>query len=260
MDVSRLPAWLLLAVVVGVAVSIAVGAILLANRTMPEAGREQNSTLSPFISVVGLIYGALLGFTVVMAWQQFSSAQVIVADEASTLTTMYRQTVAMSEPEQTQLRQLLRQYASAVASSEWDRQSSGGASDGAGGAITGMYRVVGTQPPGLASGPINQAFLNQVTVLASDRTTRIIDAKPRIPGLLWVVLVFGGTALVALTGFLRMGTTLGHIIVSGTIAILLGLLLCIPFRLDHPFGTDRGITPETFQRSFEVFDAVDRGI
>jgi hypothetical protein len=248
----------LLAVVVVVAVSIAVGAILVANRVMPEAGKEHNSTLSPFISVVGLVYGALLGFTVVVAWQQFSSAQAVVANEASTLTTMYRQTVAMPEPEQTQLRQLLRQYESAVVGVEWERQSSGGAIDNAGAAITGMYRVVGSQPPGLASGPINQAFLTQVTVLASDRTTRIIDAKPRIPALLWAVLIFGGTVLVAITGFLRMGNTFGHAVVSSTIAILLGLLLCIPFLLDHPFGTHRGITSENFHRSVEVFDAVDR--
>jgi len=122
-----------------------------------------------------------------------------------------------------------------------------------------MYRVVGSQPPGVAVGPINQAFLNQVTVLASDRTTRIIDAKPRIPGLLWAVLIFGGTVLVAITGFLRMGNTLGHAVVSSTIAILLGLPAVHPLSARPSFGTHRGITPETFQRSVEVFDAVDRG-
>jgi hypothetical protein len=196
---------------------------------------------------------------VVVAWQQFSMAQAVVADEASTLTTMYRQTVALPAPEQTQLRQLLRQYANAVAGSEWEHQSSGGTSDSAGSAITGMYSVIGSQPPGASSGPINQAFLNQLTVLASDRSTRIIDAKPRIPSLLFAVLIFGGIVLIALTAFLRMGSKLGHMVVSSTIAILLGLMLCIVFLLDHPFATHRGITPETFQRSLEVFDAVDRG-
>src|ERR1700687_5809604 len=97
-EISRLPVWLLLAVVVVVGISIAVGAILLANRAMPEVGKEHNSTLSPFISVVGLVYGSLLGFTVVVAWQQFSSAQAVVANEASTLTTMYRQNACMSVP------------------------------------------------------------------------------------------------------------------------------------------------------------------
>jgi len=259
MSGSGTPLWLLLVLVVAGAILIAIGSISVANRTMSEVGKEHNSTISPFITVVGLVYGALLGFTVVAAWQQFSSAGVIVANEASTLTTMYRQTVAMPEPEQTQMRQLLRQYASAVAGPEWDKQRSGGTSDSARAAITGMYRVIGNQPPSVASSPINGEFLSQLTALASDRNTRIIDAKPRIPLLLWAGLIFGGTAIVALTGFLRLGSTIGHAIVSSTIAVLLGLLLCTAFSLDHPFGSGRGITPAPFQHALEVFDAVDRG-
>lgn len=77
--------------------------------------------------------------------------------------------------------------------------------------------------------------------------------------MLWTVLIFGGMVLVTLTAFLRMGSTLGHMVVSGTIAVLLGQLLCIVFLLDHPFGTHRGITPESFQQSLQVFDSVDRG-
>jgi hypothetical protein len=256
---SGTPLWLLVVFGVGVATLVAVGSILLANRIMSAGGKEDNLNVSPFLTVVGLVYGALLGFTVVVSWQQFSSAGAVVASEASTLTTMYGQTVAMPEPEQTQVRQLLRQYTSAVAGPEWDKQGSGGTSDSARKAITGMYRIVGSQPPGVASSPINGAFLNQITTLASDRATRIIDAKPRIPALLFAALIFGGTVLVALTGFLRLGSTIGHMIVSGSIAVLLGLLLCIIFSLDHPFGNERGITPAPFQHAVEVFDEVDRG-
>jgi hypothetical protein len=256
---SGISLWLLMVFGVGVAILVAVGSILLANRIMSAGGKEDNLNVSPFLTVVGLVYGALLGFTVVVSWQQFSSAGAVVASEASTLTTMYGQTVAMPEPEQTQVRQLLRQYTSAVAGPEWDKQGSGGSSDSARNAITGMYRIVGSQPPGVASNPINGAFLNQITALASDRATRIIDAKPRIPPLLFAALIFGGTVLVALTGFLRLGSTIGHMIVSGSIAVLLGVLLCIIFSLDHPFGNERGITPAPFQHALEVFDAVDRG-
>jgi uncharacterized protein DUF4239 len=246
-------------VAVAVAILMAVVSILLANRILSSAGKEHNSAVSPFITVVGLVYGALLGFTVVVSWQQFSSAGAVVADEASTLTTMYGQTVAMPEQEQTQLRQLLRQYAAAVTGREWDKEASGGTGDGGRNAITGMYRVIGSQPPNVASSSINGAFLNQLSALASDRATRMIDAKPRIPGLLFAALIFGGTVLVTLTGFLRLGSTIGHIMVSSTIAVLLGLLLCIVFSLDHPFGSERGITPEPFQHALQVFDAVDRG-
>ena len=103
--------WLLfiLVVLASVAVAVAVGTILVANRVMSAGvGDGHNSTLSPFLTTVALVYGALLGFTVVVAWEQFSSAEANVAGEASTLATMYRQTVAMPVQEQQDIRVLLR--------------------------------------------------------------------------------------------------------------------------------------------------------
>src|SRR5215467_7818476 len=106
--------WLFLLLVIAASILLAVGSIWLARRAFSDSvGPEDNSTLSPFLTGVGLVFGALLGFTVVVAWEQFSSADTHVANEASTLTTMYRQTVAMPAPERTQMRELLRTYTKA---------------------------------------------------------------------------------------------------------------------------------------------------
>ncbi len=138
--------WVLLVLVIVVSVAVAVG-------THP--GGEpcdfricwSSSTIrpsSPFVTTVALVYGTLLGFTVVVAWEQFSSAEVNVANEASTLATMYRQTVAMPVQEQQEIRVLLRKYTTAVQGPEWRQQEQhevSGTSDTARSAITEMYRV-----------------------------------------------------------------------------------------------------------------------
>ncbi|ETW23325.1 hypothetical protein MGAST_14775 [Mycobacterium gastri 'Wayne'] len=203
------------------AILIAVGCQRVATRTLSAVGERHNSNMAPFITVVGLVYSALLGLTVVFAWQQFSATGAVVTHEASTLTTLYRQTVAMPEPERTQVRNELRQDAGAVAGPEWRMQSSGGISESARSAITEMYRIVGIEPAGVAAHPIQSVFLSQVTVLATDRTTRILDARPRISVLMW-----------------------------------LGLM-CIAFSFDHPFGNELRITPAPFHHAMEVFDAID---
>jgi hypothetical protein len=60
--------WLRLALVLIVAMLVGVGSVLLANRTLPKPVAEgHNSTLSPFLTCVALVYGPLLGFTVVVA-------------------------------------------------------------------------------------------------------------------------------------------------------------------------------------------------
>ena len=107
--------WLLLALALIVSILVGAGSVWLAHRTLSKPrAKEYNSTLSPFLTCVGLVYGALLGFTIVVAWEQFSSAEANVANEASTLTTMYRQTVGMPVPQQTEMRELVRTYTTAV--------------------------------------------------------------------------------------------------------------------------------------------------
>jgi hypothetical protein len=258
-DVGVSGAWLMLAVVVVGAVLTALGCVWLANRIISrETGPEHNSVLSPFLTVVGLIYGTFLGFTVVVGWQQYRSAEVNASNEASALMTLYRQTVAVPQPEQSQLREQLRKYAVAVQGPEWDKQDSGEISSTARAALTEMYRIQGKLQPNAASNPTNQEFLSELSTLAADRSRRILDARLRMPPLLWCSLIFGGILLIVLTSFLRLASTLGHVILVSAVTVLLGLLLYLLFALDHPFGP-LGVTPQPFAGAVRVFDSVDSG-
>jgi hypothetical protein len=65
-DFGVFGAWLLLVVVIVGAVLMSVGTVRLASRVLSRDTRpEHNSILSPFLTIVGLVYGALIGFTVV---------------------------------------------------------------------------------------------------------------------------------------------------------------------------------------------------
>ncbi|MCU1701120.1 MAG: hypothetical protein JWR34_7183 [Mycobacterium sp.] len=251
--------WLFLALVAAASVALAVGSVWLADKTVHRPGaKAESGSLSPFVTTVGLVYGALLGFTVVVAWEQFSSAQANVTNESSTLATMYRQTVSLPAPEQTTMRELLRKYTAAV-QAEWDSPGSDTASGTARAAITDMYRALGNQqPPAVASNPINAEVRAQLNVLTSQRNIRVMDAKPRIPGLLWGGLLFGGVLLIGLIGFTRLDNRLSHNVLSSAIAVLLGLLLFLIFWLDHPFGRQLGVTPTAFDYTIQVFDGVDQ--
>jgi hypothetical protein len=63
--------WLFLLVVVGASIDVAVLGLWLADRTRGEDDDRgaTTSSLSPFLTTVALVYGALLGFTVVVAWE-----------------------------------------------------------------------------------------------------------------------------------------------------------------------------------------------
>jgi hypothetical protein len=250
--------WLFLSVVLAVAILLAVGFVRFADKTIYRpGGKGETGSLSSFVTTVGLVYGALLGFTVVVAWEQFSSAETNVTNESSTLATMYRQTISLASPERETMRTLLRAYTTSV-QAEWDNQGTDAASADARAAITDMYRVLGSQhSPTAAANPINAEIRDQLNVLTSQRNTRILDAVPRIPGLLWTGLLFGGVLMVGLIGFSRLDNQRNHMVLSSAIAILLGLLLFLIFWLDHPFGRQLGVTPRSFDYAVQVFDGVD---
>jgi hypothetical protein len=93
-DFGKAGLWLLLASALVAAVLVAAGSMWLADRTLETTGEPRaQRALSPFMTCVGLVYGALLGFTIVVAWEWFSSAEANVSNEASNLVTMYRQTI-----------------------------------------------------------------------------------------------------------------------------------------------------------------------
>jgi len=245
-----------LILVVLLAVAVAAGSVWLAGRFLDEnTGREYNVALAPFVTTAALVYGALLGFTTVVAWEQFSSADNHVTTEASTLASMYRQTVAMPPEEAAQIRVQLRRYTQA-ARDQWG--SPGPANEEARAAITDMYRVLGRQAQH-GSSVIDSEFLSQVNELSSQRNIRLLDARPRIPGLLWCGLLFGAVMVIGLLGFSRLPSRRGHLVLSSAVAILLGLLLYVVFWLDHPFGRQAGVTAVPFVHAVEVFDSVDHG-
>jgi Protein of unknown function (DUF4239) len=242
--------------VVVLSVLVAAGSVWLAGRFLDEdAGREYNVALAPFLTTAALVYGALLGFTTVVAWEQFSSADDHVTTEASTLASMYRQTVAMPAPESIAIRGLLRRY-TAAAQAQWG--SPGLANEEARAAITDMYRVLGQQAQNNASSAIDGEFLSQVNELSSQRNVRMLDARPRIPGLLWCALLFGAVMVIGLLGFSKLPSRRGHLLLSSAVAILLGLLLYVVFWLDHPFGQQAGVTAAPFGHAVEVFDSIDQ--
>ncbi len=212
------------------------------------------------MTCVGLVYGALLGFTIVVAWEQFSSAEANVSNEASTLTTMYRQTVGMPVPEQTRMRQLLRNYTTAVAGPEWENAiRAGGGTESARDALNEMYRVLGSEQSSVDVEPDQSEVPRQgghvgVGAESANPGRQTANTRVAVAGLL-----FGGVVLVALGGFMRLGSTRAHLLLLSAVAVLLGLLLFVVFWLDHPFGNQLGVTSEPFEQSLIVFDSIDRG-
>ena len=71
------------------------------------------------MAVLGVMYAGLLVFVIVVVWQGFEDTQMTAEHESNSLTTIYRLTAGLSEPDGARLRELSRAYARTMIDKEW---------------------------------------------------------------------------------------------------------------------------------------------
>ena len=249
--------WELLALIAAVSLALgSLGVVYVHRRLEGRVGDSHNDVVIPIYATAGVIYAVLLAFVVIAVWEQFTGAEDNVSSEASSLTTLYRETAAMPPSEQRALRRLLRSYTEAVTRTEWAAMRHGGTSAVAREDLIELYAVVGNAPA--ANSSLDQAFITELSTMASARTKRILDGQGQLPWILWVSLVAGALVVVAMGWFLYMPSVRLHAGLSATVAGLVGLLLFTTLVLDRPFSGRLGIKPDAFEHAVAVFDSVDQ--
>src|SRR5437764_2492364 len=154
--------WELFVLVVGLFTAMGVLGVVYGHRWLAARIREgHNDAVVPMYATAGVIYAVLLAFIVIAVWGQYTAAKDNVNNEATALTTMYRESEAMPGSERPELRRLIRAYTTAVAGPEWQVQRNGRTSEVARKAIVDLYATLAAHPPTPATAPINSSLVTQ---------------------------------------------------------------------------------------------------
>jgi hypothetical protein len=76
---------------------------------------------------------------------------------------------------------------------------------------------------------------------------------------MWFAILGGALVIVTMSVVIYMERPLPHMIMAGSMAALIGLLLFSCMLLSRPFRGAVAISPEAFEKTLIVFDDVDRG-
>ena len=251
----------LIAVVVLIALAIVYIAAFASTRRLIRTRRREghNDVLIPLFLTAGTLYAVLLAFIVIAVWQSYEVAKDNVAEEASTLATMYRQTAGMPTSERTAMRTIIRNYTEAVVKDEWPVQAAnGGASPKARAWVVTLYRKFGQLKPSVATSPISLEFLHAFSTVIADRNRRTLQANEELPAILWAGLIIGAVIVVVMSFFPYMESAGAHALMSGLMTLLILTLLGIILLFNQPFKEPMAISAEPFEHSLAVYDSVDR--
>jgi hypothetical protein len=246
---------------IGAVIFVALGVMLVRGLVHHHVAEGHNDVLVPIFLTAGTIYAVFLAFLVVAVWESYDAAHDNAAEEASTLATLYRASTGMEPTSGAQMRHLIRDYTEAVAKEEWRIQAAtGGASPHARTAALGMYRLFGQLPANVrqSDAAIDQAALQLVSQVQTDRNRRTLQAGESLPAIMWVASIGSGVIVLVLALLLYMDRAWPQILATSLMAGLFAMLLGVTFVLSRPFVGPMALQPDAFEHSLTVYDSVDK--
>jgi uncharacterized protein DUF4239 len=240
---------------VTLAVVVAVVGLVLVQRLVPTERRKQHNDVAGFIyAVLGVSYAVLLGLMLIAVWEKWDAAEVTTTDEANELAGIFYWAHALPPPEGRHIQELVRSYARVVVEEEWPAMAQGKSSPEAWDTLDELRgTILGLEPTTGAQQARYTEMLAQLHDLGNARRERLLAAEQGLPPILWVVLILGGVITVFFTYLFGLENTLVHLIMVGSLALVISMSLFTVAALDYPFQGDIHIHPSAYENDLERF-------
>jgi hypothetical protein len=247
--INDVPIWLLLIVVVGAIVVLVLGLVWLIRRLVPPVREGFDAEVSSqLLGVVAALFGLLLAFIVVIAYQNFGDTQSNVSNEADALAAIVRDSAAFRQPDSARIHAAVGAYVHAVVVDEWPRMHQGKESARAAAAVAGMYTAIQrADPKSSRAVAFYDDSVQQLSTVLVARRNRLNDAGGGLPWVIGVLLLVGSIIIVGYTVLVGSRSFWFHAIGACSIALVIALSLVVLVDLSYPFSGSLNVSSAPFQ-------------
>jgi hypothetical protein len=247
--INHVPIWLLLVAVVAAMVGLVFLLVWLIRRLVPPTREGFDAEVSSqMLGVVAGLFGLLLAFIVVIAYQNYGDTQTNVSNEADAFAAIVRDSDAFQPPDRDRVRTAVGAYVRAVVNDEWPRMHEGKNSARAAAAVDGVYAaILGVDPKGSRAVTFYDDSVQQLSTALVARRNRLDDAGGGLPWVIGVLLIVGSVVIVGYTVLVGSRSFWFHAIGAAAIAVVLSLSLVVLLDLTYPFSGDLAASSEPFR-------------
>ena len=236
---------------------LAVGGLILVQRLVPIDVRRQHNDVAGFIyAVLGVTYAVLLGLMVIAVWEQWEAAKHTADDEASSLAEIFWIADRLPDPTGQNVQEQARSYARVVVDEEWALMEQEKSSPRAWDLLDDIRASLQDfQPSNPQEQVLYEQSLERMHDLADARRDRLLEAEQGLPVILWVVLITGGIVVVGFMYLFGMDSTVIHLLMVASLALIIALVLFTVASLNYPFRGDITIKPEAMEHVLGRFES-----
>lgn len=229
---------------------------VLVRRAVPPKDLVQHNDVAGFIiSIVGVLYAVLLGFVVIVTWQQWDGSRSHVDQEASALSDIHN-LIAAYGSRRIPIDQAIDRFITLEVNQEWPAMERGKSSDEARRALRTLEHRIASLKPNSNDPRENAAFQKSIDLvigLEDLRRQRLADNSNSLPPALWVCLVIGGLLTIAFGYLFGVEHFRAQLFMTAAVASAVALQLFLIIELDYPFRGSIAVPPGAYidvQRQF----------
>jgi hypothetical protein len=184
------PLWISGVIIVGGGTLLATLGPSLVRRFVALERLTINNEIAGFkFATVGVLYAVLLAFVIIVVWEKFSNAEVIVVHEAGAAENVYRLSQGLGDVSGRDLRNAVIVYLKAAVADDWPAMSEGlpTARGPAKQALDEIYFMVSIANEQTDRAVISEIF-SQLDRITESRRSRLVAAEGAVPTVIWLVL------------------------------------------------------------------------
>jgi hypothetical protein len=247
--VNEVPMWLLLIAVVAAIVGLVLLLVWLVRRFVPGVSEGFDAEVaSQMLGVVAALFGLLLAFIIVIAYQNYGDTQGRVSDEADALAAIVRDSGAFPQPDRDRVRRAVGAYVQTVVNEEWSLMHEGRDSARAWATVDTMYEALqSVEPRSMRARAFYDDAVRQLNTALDARRNRLDDAAGGLPWVIVVLLLVGSVVILGYAVLVGSRSFGFHAIGAGATALVVGLSLVVLVGLTYPFSGDLAIDQAPFR-------------
>jgi hypothetical protein len=230
--------------------TVAGGGLALVRRTVPRDLLAEHTELAGNLyQGIGVIYGVILAFVVIAAWEEYGQAQAVVVDEATAVLNVARIAYGWPNPDRTIVQTALSDYVREAVQVEWPAMAHGDLSPAADTRTLNQIWQALNQAKAVAA--VNnasyQAAFAEASALSKARSQRLLLAAEGLPLGMRLVLGIGTIVTIVFTYLFAAQSGRLHGVMIVFFAGLVGLLLLLQYQLQRPYHGADAVPPTALE-------------
>ncbi|NGN64957.1 DUF4239 domain-containing protein [Streptomyces sp. A7024] len=251
--------WVEAALTVAFTLLLVNSGVPLARRLVRNALVERNSpSQGAVFASIGAVFATLVAFAVVVVWEHYAETQTTVAQEANALANIERLSRGFPVEKRRQVQEATRTYAYVVVDAEWKNMAEHGPDPRAQSQLGDIWSVYMNVKPADRDDPLYEASVANLQELSDNRRLRLLAAEYRVPGVVWILLYFGGVVTIVMVYFFGVRRDWMQRVVVSVGALVIALSIFLVSALENPFKGEVAIQPDAFTHVVDQMQNLER--